>query len=94
MIWRPTARLLTDVFGYEEAGHESANGIERLRLQGARRRADLAAVVDLMRSDAPSIGRQGAGTIHHVAFRAEDDDRPAGLARGGWLAARACSPPR
>jgi glyoxalase family protein len=31
------------------------------------------AVVDLMRSDAPSIGRQGAGTIHHVAFRAEDD---------------------
>jgi glyoxalase family protein len=26
-----------------------------------------------MRSDAPSIGRQGAGTIHHVAFRAEDD---------------------
>ncbi|MET0840773.1 MAG: VOC family protein, partial [Methyloceanibacter sp.] len=28
-------------------------------------------IVDLIRSDAPSMGRQGAGTIHHVAFRAE-----------------------
>jgi glyoxalase family protein len=67
----PTARLLTDIFGYEGAGHESANGVERLRLKapGDAR----ATIVDLMRSDAPSIGRQGTGTIHHVAFRAEDD---------------------
>jgi glyoxalase family protein len=28
--------------------------------------------VDLMTSDARSIGRSGAGTIHHVAFRARD----------------------
>ena len=28
--------------------------------------------VDLLTSDAPSIGRSGAGTIHHVAFRARD----------------------
>ena len=28
--------------------------------------------VDLMTSDARSIGRPGAGTIHHVAFRARD----------------------
>jgi glyoxalase family protein len=27
--------------------------------------------VDLIGTEAPSIGRQGAGTIHHVAFRAE-----------------------
>ncbi|NKX43242.1 ring-cleaving dioxygenase [Roseicyclus persicicus] len=67
----PTARLLTDHFGYAEAGHETAGGIERLRLvtPGDAR----GTVVDLIRSDAPSIGRQGAGTIHHVAFRAEDD---------------------
>jgi glyoxalase family protein len=67
----PTARLLTDIFGYEERGHETVDGVERLRLAapGDAR----GAVVDLMRSDAPSIGRQGAGTIHHVAFRAEDD---------------------
>jgi glyoxalase family protein len=68
----PTARLMTDVFGYEEAGHETRDGVERLRLRapGDAR----GAVVDLMRSDAASIGRQGAGTIHHVAFRAEDDE--------------------
>jgi glyoxalase family protein len=29
----PTARLMTDVFGYEEAGHETVDGVERLRLQ-------------------------------------------------------------
>ncbi|MGP1354891.1 ring-cleaving dioxygenase [Roseicyclus sp.] len=67
----PTARLLTGIFGYEEAGHETVGGVERLRLKapGDAR----GTFVDLMRSDAPSIGRQGAGTIHHVAFRAEDD---------------------
>ncbi|WP_227284547.1 ring-cleaving dioxygenase [Boseongicola sp. H5] len=67
----PTARLLVDVFGYEQASHETTGGVERLRLKapGDAR----GAVVDLIRSDAPSIGRQGAGSIHHVAFRAEDD---------------------
>jgi hypothetical protein len=32
------------------------------------------AVIDLLRSDARPMGRQGAGAIHHVAFRAETDD--------------------
>ncbi|MFW5641986.1 MAG: ring-cleaving dioxygenase [Roseicyclus sp.] len=68
----PTARLMTEVFGYEEAGHETADGVERLRLRapGDAR----GAVVDLMRADEAPVGRQGAGTIHHVAFRAEDDE--------------------
>jgi glyoxalase family protein len=67
----PTARLLTDIFGYEEVGHET---VRRRRTAAACGPGDArGAVVDLMRSDAPSIGRQGAGTIHHVAFRAEDD---------------------
>jgi glyoxalase family protein len=67
----PTARLLTDVFGYEELGHEVVDGTERLRLKtpGEAR----GTVIDVMRSDAASIGRSGAGTIHHVAFRAADD---------------------
>jgi glyoxalase family protein len=30
-------------------------------------------MIDLRRPEAPSIGRQGTGTIHHVAFRAESD---------------------
>jgi glyoxalase family protein len=64
----PTARILRDVFGYAEAGHERTPGAERLRLiapGGAR-----ADTVDLVRRDRPALGRQGAGTIHHVAFRA------------------------
>ena len=67
----PTARLLTDVFGYEEVGHEVVDGTERLRLKtpGDAR----GTVIDVMCSDAASIGRSGAGTIHHVAFRAADD---------------------
>ena len=67
----PTQRLLTDVMGYDEAGHEAANGEERLRLRlpgGAR-----GTVVDLLRRDGAARGRQGRGTIHHVAFRAADD---------------------
>ena len=68
----PTARLLTDVFGYE-AGPEATEGVEtrhRFTAPGGGR----GSAVDLLRSDAHSIGRQGAGTIHHVAFRAETDD--------------------
>jgi glyoxalase family protein len=65
-----TARLLTDLFGYqEEAGREASDGTERLRFRAPA--GGRGAVADLIRSDAPSIGRQGAGSIHHVAFRAE-----------------------
>jgi glyoxalase family protein len=67
----PTARVVTDLFGYEAAGQETADGGERLRFRSPSR--GRGSVVDLVRSDARSIGRQGAGTIHHVAFRAEDD---------------------
>ncbi len=67
----PTARLLTEVFGYEEQGRETINGVERLRLAApgdAKGR-----IIDLIRSDAPTVGRPGAGTIHHIAFRARND---------------------
>ena len=67
----PTARLLVDVFGYVEHGRETAGGVERLRLVAP---GDAKGnVIDLILSDAPSIGRPGAGTIHHVAFRARND---------------------
>ncbi len=67
----PTARLLTELFGYAHAGEEPEETGHRHRLKapgGGR-----GSMIDLRRSDAPSIGRQGAGTIHHVAFRAEND---------------------
>jgi len=67
-----TARLLTDVMGYQAQGTEVQDGVERLRLVapgGAE-----ANIVDLIRSDAETVGRPGRGTIHHVAFRAPTDD--------------------
>ncbi|MFQ6549623.1 ring-cleaving dioxygenase [Aestuariibius sp. 2305UL40-4] len=66
----PTQRLMTDILGYEEVGHEQSDGRERLRLRapGDAR----GAVLDLVRTQ--SRGHSGAGTIHHVAFRAEDDE--------------------
>ena len=67
----PTARLLIDGFGYAEAGSERGKDGERLRLelpgQGAGR------VIDLWRADSPVRGVPGAGTIHHIAFRARDN---------------------
>ena len=68
----PTARLLTDVFGYRDGGSETTGGVERLRLvaPGDAR----GNVIDLIRSDAAGNARPGAGTIHHIAFRARTDD--------------------
>jgi glyoxalase family protein len=65
-----TGKLLTEAFGYQEIGKEP----DRLRFRspsGAR-----AAIVDLsLKPDPPGHGRMGAGTVHHVAFRANDDQQ-------------------
>jgi len=67
-----TARLLTDVFGFSSADEASDSGEKRYRfLANGHARGS---AVDLITTDAASIGRQGAGSIHHVAFRAENDD--------------------
>ena len=72
----PTARLLTDAFGYRDGGSETQGGIERLRLVAPG--GERGAVVDLIRSDSPAVGRPGKGTIHHVAFRARTYAEQAG----------------
>lgn len=68
----PTARLLIEVFGYGEIARAAEpGGGERIRLSapgdGPGR------VVGLLHRKGAPRGRQGAGTIHHVAFRAPDD---------------------
>ncbi|MFN4130286.1 MAG: VOC family protein [Paracoccaceae bacterium] len=80
-----TIRLLTEVFGYEHAGTEQDGVTERQRLIApgtARGR-----IVDVIRVAGAQPGHQGAGTIHHVAFRAQDDAEQAEwmnrLARAG-----------
>ncbi len=72
----PTARLLQDVFGYTETAHETVDGTERLRLTAPGDAPGR--VVDIIRSDRATAARPGAGTIHHVAFRARSDDEQLG----------------
>jgi glyoxalase family protein len=67
----PTARLLTDVFGYAPAGEEG----RRLRFRAPG--DAMGRVVDLLPPAQHSPSRLGTGTIHHVAFRARDDEEQA-----------------
>jgi len=63
----PTAAILTDVFGFVADGREGA--IERYRAQGF----DVGGIVDLRKAGEFLAARQGAGSVHHIAFRAVDD---------------------
>lgn len=70
-----TAAILTDVFGFAEAGREGA--VTRLVAgEGAAR-----SVVDLHAAGNFMGGHQGRGSVHHVAFRAAGDAEQAALAR-------------
>jgi catechol 2,3-dioxygenase-like lactoylglutathione lyase family enzyme len=62
-----TARLLTESFGYEAAGEEAGRRRFRVRSGGSAEIVDVLCQPDRMR------GRMGAGTVHHVAFRAHDE---------------------
>jgi glyoxalase family protein len=62
-----TARLLTEIFGYEAVGEDGGRQRFRARAGGPAGIVDLLCQPDRMR------GRMGAGSVHHVAFRARDD---------------------
>ena len=64
----PTARLLTDVMGFEYVGEYG----ERLRFRGDEQ--DVGSIVDLRSTGSESTARVGRGSVHHVAFRARDED--------------------
>jgi glyoxalase family protein len=72
----PTAKLLTGVFGYEPSGTERGPGWERLRFKAPG--AERANLIDILRCDDAPRGIPGAGTIHHIAFRARSDDEQKG----------------
>lgn len=65
----PTARVLVDVFGYDDLGPASDDAMRHRFMAPSGGRG---AVVDLITTPG-SEARMGAGTIHHVAFRADDD---------------------
>ncbi len=71
-----TARVLTEAFGYETVGEEA--GLIRYRAGGAD---GLGPVVDVKVMSDAAAERQGTGTIHHIAFRADDDAHEMALRR-------------
>ena len=64
----PTARVLTEALGFTAQGQED----NRHRFVAAG--GPLGTVVDVRVGASSGPGRQGAGSVHHVAFRAADDD--------------------
>lgn len=63
----PTAAILTDVFGFVEVAKEDT--LIRYRAEGA----PLGGVIDIRVAGGFLPARQGAGSVHHIAFRAADD---------------------
>jgi glyoxalase family protein len=71
----PTAAILTDVFGFVAGGSEGAT--QRLQAPGVA----LGGVIDLRTAGQFLSARQGAGSVHHIAFRATDDAEQAAMVR-------------
>ena len=71
----PTADILTDVMGFEAAGREGS--VSRFVAPGTT----MGRVVDLRAEPNMPRGRQGGGSVHHVAFRAADDAAQAAMVR-------------
>ena len=63
----PTAAILSNVFGFAADGREGST--ERYRARGVAP----GGVVDLRTAGEFLAARQGAGSVHHIAFRAVDD---------------------
>jgi glyoxalase family protein len=68
---QPTADLLTNSLGYTFIGQEG----QRQRFQAPGEAAGL--YIDLLERPGELYGRLGAGSVHHIAFRAKDDDEQA-----------------
>jgi glyoxalase family protein len=71
----PTAAVLTDVFGFVAAASEGPT--QRFQAPGT----EIGGVIDLRTAGEFLPAHQGAGSVHHVAFRAADDAAQAAMAR-------------
>ena len=63
----PTGAILTDVFGFTEVGREGT--VTRYRAGDTA----IGGIVDLRAAGGFLPSRPGAGSVHHIAFRAADD---------------------
>jgi glyoxalase family protein len=68
-----TAAILDDVLGFREVGREDS--LIRHRAEGAA----FGSIVDLRVAGGFLPARQGAGSVHHIAFRAADDAAQAAM---------------
>jgi glyoxalase family protein len=66
----PTARVL-DILGYDQVGSEGT--ITRFKARGA----EVGGVIDIREAKGFLPGRMGVGSVHHLAFRAKDDQEQA-----------------
>ena len=71
----PTAAILTDVFGFVADGDEGPT--QRYRAPGV----DIGGLIDLRTAGGFLSARQGAGSVHHIAFRAADDAAQAAMVK-------------
>jgi glyoxalase family protein len=71
----PTAAILTDVFGFIADGREGLT--QRYRAPGV----EVGGLVDLRTAGEFLMARQGAGSVHHIAFRAADDAAQAAMVK-------------
>ena len=70
----PTAAVLRDVLGFSGAGEDGS--LTRFAATEA-----VGGVVDIRAAKGFLPGRQGRGSVHHIAFRAADDAAQAAMAR-------------
>lgn len=70
-----TAAILSEVFGFAEVAREG--NVVRLQAQGTRH----GGTVDLHAAGSFLPARMGAGSVHHIAFRAGDDAEQARMVK-------------
>jgi len=63
----PTGAILTDVLGFTEAGREG--NLVRFKAGDT----NIGGIIDIHAAGSFLPGRMGAGSVHHIAFRAADD---------------------
>jgi glyoxalase family protein len=73
-----TGRVLTDVLGWRETGRAELPGFMRRRYAMPGNKTP-GARIELLKGEDLAPGVQGAGSIHHIAFRAKDDAAQAEL---------------
>jgi glyoxalase family protein len=73
-----TASILTDVFGFREIAREGS--VIRFKAQADSNGGVQGSVVDIYEAKGFLRGHQGAGSVHHIAFRAADDAEQAAMA--------------